>query len=252
MRAFRPDLFSYIHPPFFFFPAMNERRILAIAAHPDDIDFGCAGSLAKWVDEGHHVEELIVTDGARGKKDHAGDVEDLVKTRRNEQREAARVLGVEDVRFMGITDGELENTKELRRKLVREIRAIRPDLILSFDPANRAFRNRFVAHRDHRQLSEAVFDAASPAAGNPTFFPEQLEERLSPHLIDAFLFFATRSPDQHVDITEHIDQKMEALTCHSTQVPDREWVEETIRPRAKENASGQPFAYAETFRRLDT
>lgn len=225
-------------------------KILAIAPHPDDIDFGCSGTLAKLADEGHHIEELIVTDGSKGNKPGL-DHEVLVKRRQEEQRKSASVLGVDHVRFLGEPDGEVKNTKALRRKLVRQIRNFRPDIVISMDPANRRFINRYRSHRDHREVSVAVFDAISPAAKNPAYFPDLLEEGYQPHIVDEIWFFSTHKPDKYIDISPYFEQKLQALFCHETQQLDEEAVKQRLREWAIEAADGlDDTRHAEQFRTL--
>ncbi len=226
-------------------------KYLAISAHPDDIDFGCAGTLSKMVDQGHRVQELIVTDGSKGNKP-GWPVDKLVERRRKEQRAAAEQLGVEDVTFLDEKDGEVQNTPELRRKLVRHIRRIRPDVVFSFDPSNRIYESRFVAHRDHRKVSEAVFDAVSPAAKNPAYFPSLLEEDgLEPHLVSEFWFYGTHKPDRYIDIEDTIEDKIDALSRHESQGLEREQVKKLVHERSKEAAIQSGSEFVEAFRVLD-
>ncbi len=226
-------------------------KYLAISAHPDDIDFGCAGTISKLVNDGHHVEELIVTDGSKGNKP-GWPVEKLIERRKEEQRNAAEELGVDEVTFFEETDGEVQNTPELRKKLVRQIRRIRPDVVFSFDPSNRIYESRFVAHRDHRKVSVAVFDAISPAAKNPAYFPELLDEQgLEPHLVSELWFYGTHKPDKYIDIEDTIEDKINALCCHETQQLERDQIKRIVHERSREAAIQSGSEFVEAFRVLD-
>ncbi len=149
-----------------------KKRFLAIAAHPDDLDFTCAGTTAKLVKEGKEVFYLIISDGSKGSHKVKLSPKNLAKIRQAEQKRAAKVLGVKNVFFLGLRDGDIENTKFLRKKIVQIIRKVKPEIILSFDPASHSFDNPHRFHRDHRQTAEAVFDAIYPAAGSESVFPE--------------------------------------------------------------------------------
>ncbi len=226
-------------------------KYLAVSPHPDDVDFGCAGTMAKLCAEGHHVEELILTDGSKGNKPGINDTDELVQIREEEQKQAAEELGLADVTFLRMEDGNLTNTEDLRRHLVAEIRDKQPDVVFSFDPANRSFQNRYRAHRDHRQGALAVFDAVSPAAKNAEYFPELLERDLKPHAVKEFWFFATNNPNRIVNISEVMEMKIDALGCHRTQVPDREWVQDRLFDYGRGAASNKSFEFGEAFRILE-
>ena len=229
-------------------------KILVISPHPDDLDFACAGTVAKLTGEGHEVSYLIVTDGSKGTRglpqSRSISEEELVRLREREQREAARVVGVSEVTFLGFRDGEVENTPALRRELVRMLRQIRPDIVFSFDPANLSFDSFYRFHRDHRVVAEAVFDAVYPAAHNKLFFPELLEQGYKPHRPREVWFFGTANPNRFVDITDTIDKKIEALACHSSQIPDIDEVSELVRARAEELGRRAGCKYAEAFRQV--
>lgn len=224
-------------------------NVLAIAPHPDDLDFGCSGTIAKLADSGHVVEEVIVTDGSKGNKPGISQTE-LVKKRKKEQRRAAETLGVKQVRFLDEIDGEVKNTKSVRKKIVREIRRFRPDVVMSMDPSGPQFQNRFRSHRDHREVSVAVFDAVSPAAKNAAYFPDLKKEGYEPHHVDEVWFFGTRDPDKFVDITDFFEYKFQALKCHKSQQLDEDRVERTLLDWAREHADEVDGKYAEFFRVL--
>jgi LmbE family N-acetylglucosaminyl deacetylase len=226
-------------------------KYLAISAHPDDIDFGCAGTLSKLTSEGHEVQELVITDGSKGNKPGLA-TEKLIQVRKEEQRAAAEQLGIDTVHFLDQPDGEVKNTDALRKEIVRVVRRFRPDVVFSFDPSNRIFESRFVAHRDHRKVGEAVFDALSPAAKNPAYFPGLLDDDdLEPHLVGEMWFYGTHKPDKFVDIESTIEDKIDALCCHESQGLEREKIREMVHERSREAAIQSGSEFMEAFRVLD-
>ena len=228
---------------------MNNMKFLVISAHPDDSDFGCAGTMAKLVREGHIVEELIVSDGSKGSHGTGFWGKKLASIREKEQKASARVLGVRTVHFLRERDGEVENTKNLRKKLVAVIRKLKPDAVFSFDPATlNSFEIAGRSHRDHRQVAEAVFDAVYPAAGSNAFFPELLKKGLKPHQIKEVWFFGTAKPNRVVNIVPFLSQKLTALFCHKSQIIDRKTLEVRIKGWARKFGKKKGFKYAEGFR----
>ena len=231
---------------------MNDipKNALVISAHPDDLDFGCCGTVALWTRARAKVTYLICTDGSKGTIDPTLTHEALATIRQHEQRAAAKVVGVKDVIFLDVHDGELENTPILRRQMVEVIRKVRPELVICMDPANRSFENAFVSHRDHREAAEAAFDSMYPACGNSRFFPRLLSIGLEPHSVGEAFFFGTNAPNHWVDISEVMDLKMEALSCHKSQMEDWMSVDAFVRDRFREAGKAKGYEYAETFRRL--
>jgi LmbE family N-acetylglucosaminyl deacetylase len=229
-------------------------KILVISPHPDDLDFACAGTVAKLVKEGNEVSYVIVSDGSKGTRgipEWENITEDeLIELRKREQREAARVVGVEDVIFLGFKDGEIENTPRLREELVKQIRRFKPDIVFSFDPGS-SFDNFFRAHRDHRMVAEAVFDALYPASHNRLYFPHLIEQGYEPHRIGEAWFFSTARPNKFIDITGTIEKKIEALACHKSQMRDMGRIAELVRERARELGQARGYRYAEAFRRVE-
>ncbi|MFQ6090624.1 MAG: PIG-L deacetylase family protein [Candidatus Bipolaricaulia bacterium] len=229
-------------------------KILVISPHPDDLDFACAGTVARLVGEGHEVSYVIVSDGSKGTRGvpegkNIGEAE-LIELRKREQREAARVVGVEDVTFLGFKDGEIEDTPKLREELVKQIRRFKPDIVFSFDPAP-SFDSFFRAHRDHRMVAVAVFDAIYPASHNRLYFPHLLEQGYEPHRIGEAWFFSTVNPDRFIDITETMEKKIAALACHRSQLRDMERIAELVKERAREWGEVGGYRYAEAFRRVE-
>ena len=227
------------------------KKFLVISPHPDDLDFGCAGTIAQLVSQGNEVDYLIVSDGSKGSQAVGFDGKKLSAIREREQKNAAKVVGVTNVNFLRQTDGEVENTRALRKKLVREIRKSKPDVVLSLDPSNLQFENIYRSHRDHRQVAEAVFDAIYPAVGSSAFFPELLRQGLKPHQIQEIWFFATPNPNKFVDITKTINLKLKALSSHKSQFEHGKELEKLILKRAKAQGRKKRMKYAEAFRVID-
>ena len=157
------------------------QKFLVISPHPDDLDFGCAGAIAKLTKQGNIVEELIVSDGSKGNHVVGFNGKKLAAIRKKEEEAAAKILGVKKVHFLNEIDGEVENTKSLRKKIVKAVRKIKPDIILSFDPSSLQFESVYRSHRDHRMVAEASFDALYPAIGNSAFFSELIQQGFLPH-----------------------------------------------------------------------
>lgn len=221
-------------------------RVLVIAAHPDDIEFGTAGSVARWIREGAQVAYCIVTDGASGSNEPSTDLTALVRQRQEEQRAAAAVIGVADVRFLGHPDGVLQPTMDLRRDLTRLIRELRPDRVVCQDPTTVFVHDIYINHPDHRAAGEAAIYAIFPSAESRPIFPELLAEGYEPHHVNEVYLNLTLQPNAFIDISDTIEQKLEALLCHRSQVNADaiQW----IRERNAETGALAGYAYAEAFR----
>lgn len=222
------------------------RRVLVIMAHPDDAEFGCAGSVARWVEAGAEVIYCIVTDGAAGSNDPEIDLEALAQQRQAEQRAAAEKVGVKEVHFLGYPDGSLQPTLEVRRDLTRIIRQVRPDRVVCQDPTTVFVNGSYINHPDHRAAGEAAIYAVFPSAVTRPVFPELLQEGLEPHQVAELYLDLTLEPTVYVDITATIDRKVEALLCHKSQVGPE--VEQWIREWNAETGKKAGCAYAEAFR----
>jgi LmbE family N-acetylglucosaminyl deacetylase len=233
---------------------MEHEKILAIAAHPDDLDFRIAGSAALWGREGRHVEYVVCTSGEKGFSNFEGphlSYEERWDIRESEQRAAAEVVGVRAVHFLRHPDGELANTLALRRDLVRMMRQAKPDLVISDDPAKDAYDSFYGYHSDHRAVAQAAFDALYPAAGNENFFPELIEEGLEPFSPKEAFFGGRGTLDTWFDIAETFDLKMKALACHKSQIDDIEKLIPQMREWARANGEGGGIECAEGFRSLE-
>jgi LmbE family N-acetylglucosaminyl deacetylase len=223
-------------------------RVMVITAHPDDSEFGAGGTVARWVKEGREVSYCIVTNGNKGSSDRTMTPERLAVIRAEEQRNAARVLGVERVIFLGYPDGEVEDTRDLRRDVSREIRRVRPDLVVCQNP-NRTY-NLGASHRDHRTVGGVVIDCVYPLARDHLAFPELMPE-FEPHKVREVYVMQWREPHVIVDITDTMDLKIKALACHASQFADFAAVEKRVRDRNRELGTPSGRAYAETFDRIE-
>jgi LmbE family N-acetylglucosaminyl deacetylase len=230
-------------------------RILAITAHPDDVDFAAAGSIARWTDTGIDVTYCVVTDGDAGGFDEDFPRADMPALRRAEQIAAAKCVGVQDVRYLGYPDGQVEATLALRRDLARVIRQIRPDRVLCPSP-DRNYARMGASHPDHRAVGSAVLDAVYPDARNPFAFPELRErEGLAPWSVREVWVMASPAPSHYVDITEVFGRKIAALRAHESQVGHMTGLEGRMREWFSRTAAqaGLPDGHlAESFQRLDT
>lgn len=228
---------------------MAERTasVLVVTAHPDDPDFGAGGTVARLVREGRSVVYVIVTNGDKGSGDRTMTPERLTGIRREEQRAAAHALGVDHVEFLGYPDGEVEDTRDLRRDITRQIRRWRPELIITQNP--RRTYNLYASHRDHRITAGAVLDCVYPLARDHMAFPELLPA-YEPHKVREIYLMQWESPALVLDITATIDLKLKALACHASQVPDFPAVEARVRDRAREVGAPHGYAYAESFDRI--
>ncbi len=223
---------------------------LVVIPHPDDAEGWCGGTIASWIIQGTDLYYVLCTDGSKGSDDPNTDPQKLAATREQEQLDAAAVLGVKEVVLLGHPDGELEDSPEFRREIVRAIRRFRPDVLLCPDPYRRAYH----WHRDHRITGVVSADAAFPYARDYLHFLELYqEEGLEPHKTGMCLFWAPDVPDTFVDISETLDMKAKALGCHESQMskrPERD-VAASVRERASAAAQGSDYEYAEAYRKLE-
>ncbi len=220
---------------------------MAIVAHPDDIEFSCAGTLARWARHGCRVAYVLCTSGDVGIAKDGMTRAQAAEIREAEQREAARLAGAAEVVFLREPDGMLQATLELRRKLVREIRRFRPEVVICGDPTVVWAGDDYINHPDHRAAATAAVDAIFPAAGQPNLFEELAGEGLTAHKVRKVYVTNWREGDAYVSIDETIDVKVAALKAHASQMG--EWdVEKNIKQWAAERAKGHEMQYAELFR----
>ena len=225
-------------------------RVLVVVAHPDDPEFGAAGTVALWASRGAQVTYVIVTDGSKGSAEKEMTREKLVALREAEQRKAAEAVGVSEVVFLRLTDGEIENNDTLRELLVRQIRSYKPDVLVTHDPTSRIVGGSYLNHRDHRTVGDAALDATFPLARDRLNYPEHEQEGLDPHkVLDVFLIFSDQ-PNYWVDISSTIELKINALQAHKSQIADLDELPDRIRERGRAVAEKVSFEYGETFRRV--
>lgn len=215
-----------------------------IAAHPDDADFGAAGTAALWVSQGWEFYYLVCTNGAKGSDDPSMTRDELIAMRRDEQRAAAKVLGVKDVFFLDYEDGELTPSRPFLGDVVRVIRQVRPYAVFTHDPESVIVRDSFVNHADHRATGLTAVDAVYPAARDRMNFPEQIAAGLQPHKVSAIYIWGTERDNTNIDITDVIDRKVAALKAHGSQFTDDFLTMMMERWRTPEQR------YVESFRRV--
>lgn len=223
------------------------KRAMVIAAHPDDIEFGCSGTVAKWVQHGAEVAYVICTDGSHGTSDPKANPRELAKIREQEQRNAAAVVGVQDVTFLGYEDSLLTPSLELRRDISRQIRRFKPDTLIIPNPTRQWNIMVFFDHPDHLAAGEAALTAFYPAARDPFTFPELLQEGYEPHIVKTLYVFALDGANYWSDISDTLDLKIKALLEHQSQVSPESigWIKE----RAAQIGAPHGLKYAENFRR---
>lgn len=237
-------------------PSIDVACVLVVSAHPDDVDFGAAGTVSILCQKGVEVHYCIVTDGEAGGENTSVTPEELVKVRRFEQSQAADILGVKSVSFLGYPDGSLEVTHKLRCDISEVIRRVRPDRVIAPSPM-RNWTMIHASHPDHLAAGEAAVDAIYPDARNPFAHRKLLEQGLEPHVVPQLWLMASPIPQIAVDITEVFEAKLNALWCHESQIPPGE--RDSIANRLKENFSNvakhaglSGGKFAEAFQAVDT
>ncbi len=221
--------------------------MMVVTPHPDDAEFGVAGTVLKLTREGRKVVYVVCTNGDKGTSDMNMKPEKLAEIREQEQLAAARLLGVSKVEFLGYPDQALEDTHEFRKALVRLIRRYRPEIVVTASPYR-----RYMWHRDHRITGQVVLDAVFPYARDHLSYPELLDEGLQPHKVKEVWLWAEDNANFRSDITDTWEIKMKALGCHKSQVGDiPQEMRERMKGRAREMAEGEDFELAEAFYRIE-
>jgi LmbE family N-acetylglucosaminyl deacetylase len=221
--------------------------VLVVTPHPDDAEGGAGGSIARWTRQGRPVVLVVCTQGDKGTSDRSVNPEDLAKTREEEQRKAADVMGVSEVVFLRLPDQGLEDNDALREPIVREIRRHRPATVVTIDP-----HRRYLRHRDHFMCGRVTLDAVFPYSRDHLSYPEHLAEGLEPHKVREIYLWGSEEPDAFLDITDTFSIKMDALFCHVSQVGnDRERRETRSRARYAEFGRRIGVALAEPFKRIE-
>ena len=222
---------------------------MVVVAHADDAEYGCSGTVAKWCAEGWEVVYVVCTDGSKGSSDPTMTVDRLVKVRREEQQNAGKVLGLQDVVFLGYEDSMLEPSLALRRDIAREIRRYKPDVLICPNPIRQLNSNEWWDHPDHFAAGEGAMAAVFPTARDRLTFPELLEEGLEPHKVREVWVMWQEDADIYVDVTDYIEVAVQALAQHKTQVGDDD-LDFDIKDERSRAGEKVGFQYAEAYKRF--
>lgn len=232
--------------------ALRTGPVLGIFAHPDDAEIAAGGTLANWTKAGREVHLLVLTNGDRGSQDPALDRAELARTRSRETEAAGELLGLSSVRLLNVHDGDLTNTVEVRDQVVRRIREVRAETVLSVDPTAVFFQNSYYNHSDHRTAGFVALDSAFPGSGNPHFFPEHLSDDIAVQEVTDMWLGWTNEPNHTEDVTNTWRMKIDALACHESQLAEGiRFFETFLLEEAEEAGKKIGVARAEEFRRLD-
>jgi len=224
-------------------------QVMVVIPHPDDAEFGVAGTVARWVKEGKEIVYVVCANGDKGTSDFNMKPEKLVKIREREQQAAARLLGVREVIFLRHPDQSLEDTPEFRKEIVRLIRMYRPETVVTADPYR-----RYIWHRDHRIVGQVTLDAIFPYARDHLAYPDLMEEGIQPHKVkEVLLWAAPEDMNYRSDITGTFDVKLAALRCHKSQINENKIpdLEDRLKQRARDMAEEEDFELAEAFHRVE-
>lgn len=226
----------------------KQAQVMVITPHPDDAEFGVAGTVARWTGEGKDVIYVVCTNGDKGTSDTNMKPDELARIREQEQMAAAKLLGVREVIFLRYPDQTLEDTPEFRKKIVRLIRMYQPETVVTADPYR-----RYLWHRDHRIAGRVTLDAIFPYARDLYSYPDLLEEGLQPHKVKEVLLWGSEDSNYRSNITDTFDIKIAALRCHKSQISDNPStrLEERMRERCKMLAQGEDYELAEAFHRVE-
>jgi LmbE family N-acetylglucosaminyl deacetylase len=227
----------------------EKQKILIILAHPDDPEFFCGATLARWAQSGHEITYVLLTCGDKGRNEHNKHIpgDELCATRHVEQRAAADIIGAKEVVFLDKEDGYVVPDLALRQEVTGYIRKYKPDVLVTCDPQT-LFTPFGLNHPDHRAAGQVVLDAAFPAAGNELFFPVLMNRGLEPHTPKEIWCSLTTQPNVALDVTDMWDTKIRALREHKSQVGDPDKLEERIRSRRAEGSTEENPRYEERFR----
>lgn len=218
-------------------------RVMVVVAHPDDAEFSCAGTIAKFTEAGMHVVFVLCTSGDKGTSRRDISSYELAAMREAEQLEASRRLGVAETVFLRQRDGELTPDMAFREMIVRQIRIHRPDILITHDP----FRP-YALHPDHRAVGITAVDSVYPTARDPLYFPEHLREGLEPHKVAELWLYGSETPDTFIDVSATFQRKIEALKAHVSQVGTGETLEARVRERLEEVGAQHGLPMAEAFK----
>jgi LmbE family N-acetylglucosaminyl deacetylase len=228
------------------------KKILVMLAHPDDPEFFCGATIARWAQAGHEIHYCLFTRGDKGADDPNTNPATLAKTREKEELAAAAVLGVKSVQFLDFPDGYLMPDLEARKAATRAIRTVRPNILVTCDPSSRFHRDNYLNHPDHLAAGQIALEAAFPAAGNPLFFPELLKkEKLEPVSLEEIWVSLATDPNVIIDVSDQWATKVAALKEHKSQIGDPTEFEKHMREdRKSPRSTAKKPKYEEAFRRL--
>lgn len=226
------------------------KKILVILAHPDDPEFFCGATVARWTRMGHCVQYALLTRGDKGGNGRWVDPNELIAKREQEQKSAGEILGVSDITFFNFPDGYLQPSLEARREVVRLIRKLRPNIVVSCDPTNLFHRENRINHPDHLAAGRIVVEAVFPACGNELFFPELLDEGLKAYSVEEIWLSGTREGNVTIDVTDMWETKIKALHEHRSQIDDLAAFDLMLRKRHTPESSFENPRYIESFRRI--
>jgi LmbE family N-acetylglucosaminyl deacetylase len=234
------------------FSSLTPKVVLGIAAHPDDLDFSASGTLATYAAGGAAVYYLQLTDGGKGSSNASMSAEQVSKLRQAEQQAACNCVSGQEVFFLNYPDGELEISRELKKEIVRYIRKLKPDVVITTDP-NALYYPEWgmINHNDHRAAGQAALDAVYPLARDHLTFPELASEGLTPHKVKTVLLTAFSNQDFFVDVSHVMAQKMAAVAAHASQLSDPEQFKSKLIEMAAKNGEKAGVEYAEGFIRLE-
>lgn len=230
----------------------TKKKILVILAHPDDPEFFCGATLARWAKAGHDIQYCLITNGNKGSDDPTITPVALAELRRVEQEKAASIIGVRTIHHLGYDDGTLIPDLIVRKDVIRVIRSVKPDIVVGCDPTNFFPSENYINHPDHRAAGEIALDAVFPASGNGMFFPELItDEGLQPHSVDEVWLSLTNQPNIKFDITDFFETKINALHEHKSQIGDQEAFDKRMRTtRHTTDSTDENPEYEESFRRI--
>ena len=226
----------------------KQAQVVVVTPHPDDAEYGVAGTVVRWVSQGKEIVYVVCTNGDKGTSDTSVKPEELANTREEEQIAAANLLGVREVIFLRHPDQGLEDTPEFRKEIVRLIRMYRPETVVTADPYR-----RYIWHRDHRMTGQVTLDAIFPYARDIFSYPDLTKEGLDPHKVKEVLLWGTEDVNYRSDITKTFDVKLSALRCHKSQVGhiSLQELENRLRERHRSLAQGEEYELAEGFHRVE-
>jgi LmbE family N-acetylglucosaminyl deacetylase len=226
------------------------QNILVMLAHPDDPEFFCGATIARWTRMGHSVKYCLLTKGDKGSQDRTVKPEELSRIRVEEENRASAVLGVSSVRFLDYQDGTLVPSLETRRAVAKVIRQEKPEILVTCDPTNYYPREGTINHPDHRAAGQIVVDGYFPAAGNPMFFPELLDEGLEPHSVKELWLSLPHDANIVLNVTDFWDTKIKALHEHRSQIASMEELDKRMLSRRAADSTPEAPRYEEKFRRI--